>query len=71
MTTKGGPTEINMNDIMILDKSIETLMECKPLPETEVKALCDRVSDIPCLILLLDCFLIMVSLNSCYRQRKS
>ena len=34
MTTKG---ELNMSDINILDKQIETLMECKPLSESEVK----------------------------------
>lgn len=36
--------DLNLNDIASLDKQIETLMECKPLPETEVKQLCERVS---------------------------
>ena len=40
-TTKGA--ELNMNDIQGLDKQIEVLMECKPLSETEVKQLCEKV----------------------------
>ena len=44
MTTPKG--ELNMNDITILDKQIETLMECKPLSENEVKNLCDKVFQI-------------------------
>lgn len=36
--------DLNMGEIHNLDRQIETLMECKPLPETEVKALCERVS---------------------------
>lgn len=40
--------DLNMGEIGNLDRQIETLMECKPLPENEVKALCDRVSFIIC-----------------------
>ena len=36
--------DLNNNEIPALDKQIETLMECKPLAETEVRALCERVS---------------------------
>lgn len=43
MTTK----DLNMADIHVLDKQIETLMDCKPLPETEVKQLCEKVSTLP------------------------
>lgn len=39
-----------MADIPALDKQIETLMECKPLPETEVKQLCEKVSNIHILL---------------------
>jgi hypothetical protein len=42
-TTKG---ELNMGDIQNLDRQIEILMECKPLSETEVKLLCEKVSSI-------------------------
>ena len=33
MTSK----ELNMGELSILDKQIETLMECKPLAESDVK----------------------------------
>jgi serine/threonine-protein phosphatase 2A catalytic subunit len=36
--------ELNMGEIGNLDRQIEILMECKPLPENEVKQLCERVS---------------------------
>jgi hypothetical protein len=42
MTTKGG--DLNMGDIGNLDRQIEILMECKPLSETEVKQLCEKVN---------------------------
>ena len=29
--------DLNISDIHVLDKQIETLMECKPLPENDVK----------------------------------
>ena len=34
----------NDKDIDIVDKQIAVLMECKPLPESEVRALSDKVS---------------------------
>eukprot|EP00352_Strombidinopsis_acuminata_P008528 CAMPEP_0176374300 /NCGR_PEP_ID=MMETSP0126-20121128/26661_1 /TAXON_ID=141414 ORGANISM="Strombidinopsis acuminatum, Strain SPMC142" /NCGR_SAMPLE_ID=MMETSP0126 /ASSEMBLY_ACC=CAM_ASM_000229 /LENGTH=37 /DNA_ID= /DNA_START= /DNA_END= /DNA_ORIENTATION= len=37
MTTPGGESKFNMDDIAFIDKQIATLMECKPLPESEVK----------------------------------
>lgn len=43
MTSK----DLNMGEIHDLDRQIEILMECKPLPETEVKQLCEKVSFIP------------------------
>ena len=43
MTTKG---EVNIGDLSILDKQIETLMECKPLSESEVKQLCERAKEV-------------------------
>ena len=33
----------DQKDIEIFDKQIATLMECKPLPESEVRALSDKV----------------------------
>ncbi len=39
MTSK----DSNMNDIAGLDKQIEILMSCKPLPENEIKQLCEKV----------------------------
>ena len=44
MTAKGA--ELNLGDICNLDKQIDILMECKPLSETEVKALCDKAKEI-------------------------
>ena len=41
MTTKGG--DLSTGDIGNLDRQIEILMDCKPLSETEVKQLCDKV----------------------------
>ena len=38
-----GKAELSNADIHVLDRQIETLMECKPLPENEVKQLCERV----------------------------
>jgi len=33
----------NMQDIAAVDKQIETLLECKPLAESDVRALADKV----------------------------
>jgi hypothetical protein len=52
MTTKGG-VELGTGEIHNLDRQIEVLMDCKPLAETEVKALCERVSEFRWLILFL------------------
>jgi hypothetical protein len=46
MTTPGRQADLNMAEIHNLDRQIETLMECKPLSENEVKQLCDRVPNI-------------------------
>jgi hypothetical protein len=35
---------ISLEEIANLDKQIELLMDYKPIPEHEVKALCDKVS---------------------------
>ena len=35
---------LDHNDFPDLDKQIETLLECKPLPENDVKILCEKVS---------------------------
>lgn len=34
---------LNNEDISILDRQIEQLMDYKPIPEHEVKQLCDKV----------------------------
>ena len=35
---------IDMHEIGSLDKQIEVLLSCKPLPESQIKVLCDKVS---------------------------
>ena len=37
------PPKLTTSDVSNLDKMIETLMECKPLSEQEVKSLCEKV----------------------------
>ena len=34
---------INFEEISNLDASIEVLLQCKPLPESQIKLLCDKV----------------------------
>ena len=36
-------TNLSTSEIKELDRQIEQLMECKPLPENEVKKICERV----------------------------
>ena len=35
--------QYNFNDIAVVDKQIATLLECKPLPESEVRQLSEKV----------------------------
>ena len=35
-----------MADIAVVDKQIETLLSCKPLPESEVRALADKAKEV-------------------------
>ncbi len=44
MATAPPAKELSLSDIPLLDKQIATLMECKPLAENDVKALCEKVS---------------------------
>lgn len=37
------PPKMSTSDVTNLDKQIEILLECKPLPEADVKALCEKV----------------------------
>jgi serine/threonine-protein phosphatase 2A catalytic subunit len=37
---------LSMSDIECLDRQISSLMECKPLPENEIKVLCDKAKEI-------------------------
>jgi len=46
MTTTGGPDTSQFSDNGFLDKQIETLLECKPLPEERVKQLCEIAKEI-------------------------
>ena len=39
-----GQTVLSLDDIGTLDRQIELLNAYKPIPEHEVKALCDKVS---------------------------
>lgn len=34
---------ISLEDISVLDRQIDQLMDYKPIPEHEVKSLCDKV----------------------------
>ena len=34
---------INFNEIDVVDQQIATLIQCKPLPESEVRALSEKV----------------------------
>lgn len=38
------PTLLSLDDISVLDKQIDILSDFKPIPEMEVKMLCDKVS---------------------------
>jgi serine/threonine-protein phosphatase 2A catalytic subunit len=40
------PKEFSAPEISILDRHIETLMECKPLSESDVKQLCERAKEV-------------------------
>lgn len=39
-------SEINFTDIKYLDEQIKQLLECKPLPEDSIKALCEVAKEI-------------------------
>jgi len=39
-------TEMNFSDIKYLDSQIDQLRECKPLPEDNIKALCEKAKEI-------------------------
>ena len=39
-------TEINFSDIKYLDSQIDQLLLCKPLPEDNIKALCEKAKEI-------------------------
>ena len=54
--------DLNLNEIHSLDRQIEILKECKPLTETEVKQLCEKVCSIISLV--------NKKTNMIYRQRR-
>ena len=37
---------INFEEISNLDKQIDVLLGCKPLPESQIKVLCDKAKEI-------------------------
>ena len=37
---------INFEDLSNLDKQIDVLLSCKPLPESQIKQLCEKVSNV-------------------------
>ena len=37
--------EINFSDIKYLDEQIEQLLQCKPLAEDSIKALCEKAKE--------------------------
>jgi serine/threonine-protein phosphatase 2A catalytic subunit len=39
-------SDINFSDIKYLDTQIEQLLECRPLPEDCIKALCEKAKEI-------------------------
>ena len=53
-------------DISDLDKQIETLLECKPLKELEVKLLCDKVKTLKAVGFTEDLKVDFFSKNSIY-----
>ena len=46
MTTNRAEWKLSTNDIAKFDGHIEQLMECKPLPENDVKYLCEKAKEI-------------------------
>lgn len=42
--TAGGPL-LSLDEIATLDRQISQLGDCRSLPETEIKNLCEKVSD--------------------------
>ena len=42
---------LSNEDISVLDRQVEQLMEFKPIPEHEVKMLCEKVRGVTCLFL--------------------
>lgn len=49
-TPTGGPTPsgvtLSLDEIGVLDRQIEQLGDCRSLPESEIKALCERVREL-------------------------
>ena len=43
-TATGDSSNIDFDTITAMDGQIEVLLQCKPLPESEIRQLCERVS---------------------------
>lgn len=46
MTTKRPTIQETMHEVKVNDAQVEKLLACKPLSETEVKALCQKAKEI-------------------------
>ena len=49
---------LNNEDISTLDRQIEQLMDYKPIPEHEVKQLCEKVSHLSSVAEIVDCHIL-------------
>jgi len=45
-TATGDSSNIDFDTITAMDGQIEVLLQCKPLPESEIRQLCERAKDI-------------------------
>lgn len=62
---------LNNEDISTLDKQIEQLIDFKPIPEHEVKQLCDKVLSNAQTIFQISLIFYLISHILYFRQRKS
>ena len=44
MATAGDQASLDFDSIKAMDKQIDVLLQCKPLPESEIRQLCEQVS---------------------------
>jgi len=46
MATAGDQASLDFDSIKAMDKQIDVLLQCKPLPESEIRQLCEQAKDI-------------------------